>query len=359
MPPSSTPNTDRGSDPRDDRELTPERKPEEEHGAEAPLRPRCLDDFIGQGKVKANLRVFIEAARARGEPLDHTLFSGPPGLGKTTLAHIIANEMGVHIKTTSGPAIERSGDLAAILTNLEEGDVLFIDEIHRMNRVVEEILYPAMEDFELDLILGQGPNARSIRISLPRFTLAGATTREGLLSPPFRGRFGIHQVLDFYRPEDLKVIVERSAELLNLDISGEGAFEIARRSRGTPRIANRLLRRVRDFAQVDGRETIDRTVADAALRMLEVDEKGFDKMDRKILLTIIEKFDGGPVGIDTLSAAVGEERDTIEDVYEPYLLQNGFLNRTRAGRVATLHAYHHFGMVRTDPDSSTGQRSLF
>ncbi len=341
----------------EEREVTPERLPEEEGVVEASLRPRRLDEFIGQDRVKANLKVFVEAARARGEPLDHTLFSGPPGLGKTTLAHIIANEMDVHIKGTSGPAIERSGDLAAILTNLEEGDVLFIDEIHRMNRVVEEILYPAMEDFELDLILGQGPNARSIRISLPRFTLVGATTREGLLSPPFRARFGIHQVLDFYRPEDLKVIVQRSAQLLRLDITDDGAFEIARRSRGTPRIANRLLRRVRDFAQVDGREVIDRGVADAALRMLEVDEKGFDKMDRKILLTIIEKFGGGPVGIDTLSAAVGEERDTIEDVYEPYLLQNGFINRTRAGRVATLHAYQHFGMVRRDADS--GQRPLF
>ncbi len=343
----------------DDREVSPERKPDEEHGAEAPLRPRRLEEFIGQDKVKSNLGVFIEAARSRGEPLDHTLFSGPPGLGKTTLAHIIANEMDVHIKATSGPAIERSGDLAAILTNLDEGDVLFIDEIHRMNRVVEEMLYPAMEDFELDLILGQGPNARSIRISLPRFTLVGATTREGLLSPPFRARFGIHQVLEFYRPRDLQVIVKRSARLLDLRITDDGALEIARRSRGTPRIANRLLRRVRDFAQVDGVDVIDRKVADAALKMLEVDERGFDKMDRRILLTIIEKFGGGPVGIDTLSAAVGEERDTIEDVYEPYLLQNGFINRTRAGRVATLHAYRHFGMVPQDADNQASQETLF
>ncbi len=340
-----------------DRELSPERLPDEENRSEVSLRPRALKEYIGQDKVKSNLKVFIDAAKGRGEALDHCLFSGPPGLGKTTLANIIAEEMGVKIKSTSGPVIERSGDLAAILTNLEPRDVLFIDEIHRMNRTIEEILYPAMEDFELDIILGQGPNARSIKISLPRFTLVGATTREGLLSPPFRARFGIHQVLDFYRPEDLKVIVQRSAVLLEVDITEDGAFEIARRSRGTPRISNRLLRRVRDFAQVEGRLVVDRRIADAALRMLDVDELGFDKMDRKILLTIIEKFGGGPVGIETLAASIGEERDTIEDVYEPFLLQNGYINRTRAGRVATVHAYRHFNLAPRG--SSSGQESLF
>lgn len=325
-------------------ELNPERLPEEEGRTEVTLRPQHLKEYIGQERVKSNLKVFIEAAKARNEALDHCLFSGPPGLGKTTLANIIANEMGVHIKSTSGPAIERSGDLVAILTNLEPGDVLFIDEIHRMNRTIEEILYPAMEDYEVDIILGQGPNARSIKISLPRFTLVGATTREGLLAPPFRARFGIHQVLEFYKPEELKVIVLRSAELLQIAMTEEGGFEIARRSRGTPRIANRLLRRVRDFAQVEGREFVDKKIADAALRMLDVDERGFDKMDRKILLTLIEKFGGGPAGIETLAAAIGEERDTIEDVYEPFLLQNGFINRTRAGRVATHLAFQHFGL---------------
>lgn len=339
-------------------ELTPERLPEEEGRSEVSLRPKQLREYIGQEKVKANLRVFIEAAKARGEALDHCLFSGPPGLGKTTLANIIANELGTNIKSTSGPAIERSGDLVAILTNLEQGDVLFIDEIHRMNRTIEEILYPAMEDYEVDIILGQGPNARSIKLSLPRFTLVGATTREGLLAPPFRARFGIHQVLEFYKPEELRVIVERSSELLGYAMTQDGAFEIARRSRGTPRIANRLLRRVRDFAQVDGRDVIDKKVADAALRMLDVDERGFDKMDRKILLTLIEKFNGGPAGVETLAAAIGEERDTIEDVYEPFLLQNGFINRTRSGRVATLLAYQHFGIKRPPPTGAL-QESLF
>lgn len=340
-----------------ERELDPVRQPEEEGRAEVSLRPKGLLEYIGQERVKSNLKVFIEAAKARNEALDHCLFSGPPGLGKTTLANIIANEMGVNIKSTSGPAIERSGDLVAILTNLEPGDVLFIDEIHRMNRTIEEILYPAMEDYEVDIILGQGPNARSIKISLPKFTLVGATTREGLLAPPFRARFGIHQVLEFYKPEELKVIVMRSAELLEVAMTEDGAFEIARRSRGTPRIANRLLRRVRDFAQVEGRPMVDRKIADAALRMLDVDERGFDKMDRKILLTLIEKFGGGPAGVETLAAAIGEERDTIEDVYEPFLLQNGFLNRTRSGRVATQLAYQHFGL--SPRISKNKQESLF
>src|SRR3972149_2085055 len=312
------------------------------------LRPRSLNEYIGQEKVKENLRVFIEAAKARGEALDHLLFYGPPGLGKTTLAYIISQELNVSIKTTSGPVIERPGDLAAILTNLQEKDVLFIDEIHRMNSTVEEILYPAMEDFQLDLIIGQGPSARSIKIDLPKFTLVGATTRAGLLTSPFRDRFGVIHRLDYYKEHELQIIVERSAKILNISIDSEGSLEIAHRSRGTPRIANRLLRRVRDYAQVRANGNITKKVADEALKMLEVDELGFDKMDRKLLLTIIEKFNGGPVGVETLSAAVSEEKDTIEDVYEPFLIQGGYIHRTPRGRVATKIAYEHFGIKPKD-----------
>lgn len=317
---------------------------EDDPSFDSSLRPRSLNEYIGQEKVKENLRVFIEAAKARGEALDHLLFYGPPGLGKTTLAYIISQELNVSIKTTSGPVIERPGDLAAILTNLQEKDVLFIDEIHRMNSTVEEILYPAMEDFQLDIIIGQGPSARSIKIDLPKFTLVGATTRAGLLTSPLRDRFGVISRLEFYKPEELCIIVTRSARILNIDIEPEGAMEIARRSRGTPRIANRILRRVRDFAQVRAQGVITKDVADDALRMLEVDSQGFDGMDRKILLTIIEKYGGGPVGVDTLSAAISEEKDTIEDVYEPYLIQEGFIDRTPRGRTATRLAYRHFGI---------------
>jgi len=307
------------------------------------LRPRILTEYVGQSKVKENLKVFISAARGRGESLDHVLFYGPPGLGKTTLAHIIAAEMGVNIKSTSGPVIEKPGDLAAVLTNLEPGDVLFIDEIHRLSPVVEEILYPAMEDYQLDIMIGQGPSARTIKLDIPRFTLVGATTRAGLLSSPLRDRFGVLNRLEFYTQEELATIVTRSAGILDVAINGEGADEIARRSRGTPRIANRLLRRVRDFAQVDGDGSISKKMADQALVRLEVDEQGFDQMDRLLLETIIDKFDGGPVGLDTLAAAIGEEKDTIEDVIEPFLLQQGFLNRTPRGRVATHLAYSHLG----------------
>ena len=323
------------------------------------LRPRFLNEYIGQEKVKENLRVFIEAAKARGEALDHLLFCGPPGLGKTTLAYIISQELNVNIKTTSGPVIERPGDLAAILTNLQEKDVLFIDEIHRMNSTVEEILYPAMEDFQLDLIIGQGPSARSIKIDLPKFTLVGATTRAGLLTSPFRDRFGVISRLDFYKPDELCIIVTRSARILDIEIEPEGAMEIARRSRGTPRIANRILRRVRDFAQVRAQGIITKGVAEEALKMLEVDSQGFDGMDRKILLTIIEKYGGGPVGVDTLSAAISEEKDTIEDVYEPYLIQEGFIDRTPRGRTATRLAYRHFGIDFPVQTEGSRQERLF
>jgi len=318
---------------------------------EESLRPRVLDDYVGQSALLANLRVFIEAARRRGEALDHTLFSGPPGLGKTTLAHIIAHEMGGQLRVTSGPVIEKPGDLAALLTNLERGDVLFIDEIHRLSPVVEEILYPAMEDYQLDLIIGQGPSARTVKIDLPRFTLVGATTRAGLLSSPLRDRFGVICRLEFYGPEELCTIVRRSADILGIRAAADGALEIARRSRGTPRIANRLLRRVRDFAEVEGEGVISRELADSALGRLEVDGRGFDLMDRTILLAIIDKFGGGPVGLDTLAAAIGEEKDTIEDVIEPYLLQQGFINRTPRGRTATPLAYRHFQRQPAGGDS--------
>lgn len=307
------------------------------------LRPLRFDEFIGQEKLKDNLRVFIQAAKTRGEALDHVLFCGPPGLGKTTLANIIAHELGVGIKSTSGPVLERAGDLAAILTNLQECDVLFIDEIHRLNRVVEEILYPAMEDFQLDIIIGQGPAARSIKLDLPYFTLVGATTRTGLLTSPLRDRFGVIDRLNFYAGDELQQIVQRSSGLLNVPIEPAAAAEISRRSRGTPRIANRLLRRVRDFAQVQGDGRIDPAVVAHAMEKLEVDERGFDEMDRRLLLTIIDKFDGGPVGLDTLAAAINEERDTIEDVYEPFLIQEGFLDRTPRGRQATRLSHEYFG----------------
>jgi Holliday junction DNA helicase RuvB len=320
------------------------------------LRPPSLEEYIGQESVKGNLRVAVDAAKGRHESLDHLLLYGPPGLGKTSLAHIIAREMGVNIRSTAGPVIERPGDLAAILTNLEAGDVLFIDEIHRLSRVVEEILYPAMEDYQIDVIIGQGPSARSIKLDLKRFTLIGATTRAGLLTSPLRDRFGVSFRLDFYTPEQLATIVRRSARILNVPIEDSGAVEIARRARGTPRIANRLLRRVRDFAQVRAQGVITAPVADDALRLLEVDHQGFDKMDRAILLTIIDKFSGGPVGVETLAAAVGEERDTIEDVYEPFLIQEGYLSRTPRGRMVTPRALEHFG--RTGSGGSV-QRSLF
>ncbi|MBE9504157.1 MAG: Holliday junction branch migration DNA helicase RuvB [Proteobacteria bacterium] len=328
---------------------------EDDTNYDASLRPKNLSEYIGQEKVKENLSIFIEAAKKREDALDHVLLYGPPGLGKTTLSCIIASELGVNIKTASGPSIEKAGDLAAILTNLEECDVLFIDEIHRLSTVVEEILYPAMEDFQLDIMIGQGPSARSIKLDLPRFTLIGATTRAGLLSSPLRDRFGVIFRLEFYTPRELSTIVKRSADLLKMDIDNDGAYEIARRSRGTPRIANRLLRRTRDYAQVKADGIITKKVADEALKMLEVDTNGFDVMDRKLLLTIIEKFRGGPVGLDTLAAAISEQRDTIEDLYEPYLIQEGFLNRTPRGRVATENAYKHFGM----PMDEETQRRLF
>jgi len=303
------------------------------------LRPKTLKEFIGQKKIKENIEVFIKAALLRGEPLDHVLFCGPPGLGKTTLATVIANELGVNIKSTSGPVLERAGDVAAILTNLSDRDILFIDEIHRLPRMVEEILYPAMEDFDLDIIVGQGPSARSIKINLPRFTLIGATTRTGLITSPLRDRFGVVFRLEFYAPEELKEIVKRSAKILGIPIKEDAALEIARRSRGTPRVANRLLKRIRDFAQVKNKETIDLFIAKEALFAMDVDDYGLDNMDRKILLTIIEKFNGGPAGIESIAASLREDKDTIEDVYEPYLMQEGFIERTARGRVATRLAY--------------------
>ena len=319
---------------------------EEDIKIESSLRPQKLDDYIGQQKIKENLKIYIEAAKARGEALDHVLFYGPPGLGKTTLAGIIANEMGTHVKITSGPAIGKPGEMAAILNGLQEGDILFVDEIHRLNRQVEEVLYPAMEDYAIDVMIGKGESARSIRLNLPKFTLVGATTRAGMLSAPLRDRFGVVNHMEFYTHEELKTIIINSAKVLGVKIDEKGAFEMARRSRGTPRLANRLLKRVRDFAEVkyDGKITYE--VANFALDLLEVDKYGLDMSDRQILLTIIEKFEGGPVGLDTLAAAIGEDSGTIEEVYEPYLVKNNFIHRTPKGRMVTDLSYEHFGLVR-------------
>ncbi|MFT5729276.1 MAG: Holliday junction DNA helicase RuvB [Desulforhopalus sp.] len=340
----------------DDRLVSPEvqvREPSNENS----LRPKTLNEYIGQEQVRNSLSIFIQAARNRGEPLDHVLFHGFPGLGKTTLSYIIAHEMGAGIKMTSGPVIEKQGDLAAILTSLQEGDVLFIDEIHRLNHAVEEVLYPAMEDYQLDLIIGQGPGARSVRMDLPRFTLVGATTRTGLLTPPLRDRFGVVLRLEFYSPEELVTIVQRSGLILGMNIDVTGALELGRRSRGTPRIANRLLRRVRDYAEVGGHTIVNKKVADDALNMLGVDQFGLDDMDRRIMLTIIDKFEGGPIGLETLATVVCEEKNTLEDVYEPFLIQSGFIKRTPRGRVATTLAYEHF--ERKMPRQMSMQQSLF
>jgi holliday junction DNA helicase RuvB len=328
-----------------DRLISPVPASAQEEALERALRPKQLAEYVGQEKIRGQLEIFIQAARGRREALDHVLLFGPPGLGKTTLAHIIAREMGVNLRQTSGPVLERPGDLAALLTNLEPNDVLFIDEIHRLSPVVEEILYPALEDYQIDIMIGEGPAARSVKLDLPPFTLVGATTRAGMLTNPLRDRFGIVARLEFYTPEEVRRIVDRSAGLLKVEIAAEGSLEIARRSRGTPRIANRLLRRVRDYAQVKADGAITRAVADAALTMLDVDQVGLDVMDRKLLLAVMEKFAGGPVGVDNLAHAIGEERDTIEDVIEPFLIQSGLLQRTPRGRMATVSAYRHFGLA--------------
>lgn len=341
-----------------DRLIAPLAESPREDAMDRAIRPKTLDEYVGQKAVREQMAIFLQAAKGRGEPLDHTLIFGPPGLGKTTLASIIAHEMGVSLKTTSGPVLEKAGDIAALMTNLEPGDVLFIDEIHRLSPVVEEVLYPAMEDYQLDIMIGEGPAARSIKLDLPPFTLVGATTRAGLLTSPLRDRFGIVQRLEFYEVADLAHIVERSAGILGIGIDAAGGTEIARRSRGTPRIANRLLRRVRDYAEVKADGHISAAIADRALDMLSVDQKGFDHLDRRLLLAMIEKFDGGPVGVDSLAASISEERGTIEDVLEPYLIQQGFMLRTPRGRMVTRNAYLHFGLPATAPASPGGNLPL-